>query len=261
MNTTALLSTTTYASASAGDISSKAVPSAVQSSPQPQQDGTANTTLDALSTLLLNRHSTRAFLPIPVPTEALHKALQLAQLAPSNSNIQNWSLHLVSGKALERLTSRLSTAAQEAEPKIPPLPHSYKHFRSELGHKIYGEGYGVARSDLAGKIEKERRNFRFFDAPVAGIVCMNSELANHDAMSVGMWLQSLLLAWTAQGLASCVEVSVAGYADLMKRELEIGEGMDVLCGVAIGYEDPGEKVNEVRIGRRNWRESIIEISK
>jgi nitroreductase len=34
------------------------------------------------------RHSTRMFLPLPVPRELVDEALALAQHAPSNSNIQ-----------------------------------------------------------------------------------------------------------------------------------------------------------------------------
>jgi len=215
--------------------------------------------LTPLETLLTTRHSTRAFLPTPVPKPLLHNALALAQNAPSNSNIQNWHFYLVSGNALTRLTDALMTAASESHPKIPPLPQKYAHFRSALGAKVYGQGYGIPRSDVAAKIEKERRNFKFFDAPVAGIVCMDRELAKHDAMAVGMWLQSLELGLLAQGIASCIQVSTAGYQDVVKKELGIGEDLEVLCGVAIGYEDEGEKVNGLRSGRDDWRTCTVEV--
>lgn len=111
---------------------------------------------------------------------------------------------------------------------------------------------------MALKLEKTRRNYRFFDAPAAVIVCMDHELANHDALSVGMWLQSFVLALTSQGLSSCVEVSVAGYKEVLKQELAIPEDVDVLCGVAVGWEDKSAGVNGVRSGRRDWRECVVE---
>jgi len=214
--------------------------------------------MTSLTTLLESRHSTRAFLSTPVPTSILHTALSAAQHAPSNSNVQNWRLYLVSGQSLGDLKAALTLAASEASPKIPPLPPKYSHFRSELGHKVYGEGYGIPRSDLAGKIAKERRNYSFFDAPVAGIVCMDKSLSRVDALSVGMWLQSFLLGLTAQGLSSCIEVSVAGYMDIIADVLGLGDDMEVLCGVAIGYEDQGEKINGIRSGRMDWRECVVE---
>ncbi|KAH7401433.1 Nitroreductase-like protein [Pyrenochaeta sp. MPI-SDFR-AT-0127] len=217
------------------------------------------TDLSSLSNLLDTRHSVRAFLPLPVPIPALHTALSIAQLAPSNSNIQNWRLHIVTGSALASLSSKLSHAAQESNPRIPPLPPKYAHFRSELGAKVYGEAYGISRSNVAAKVEKERRNYTFFDAPVAGIVCMDKELAKHDALSVGMWLQSFTLALTAQGLGSCVMVSTAGYEEVVKETLGIGEELEVLCGVAIGYEDPEHAINKVVSGRMDWKECVVEV--
>jgi len=215
--------------------------------------------ITSLTTLLTTRHSVRAFLPTPVPKSILHNALTLAQNAPSNSNIQNWHTYLVSGPALTRLTDALMTAASESHPKIPPLPQKYAHFRSSLGAKVYGEGYGIPRSDVAAKIQKERRNYRFFDAPVAGIVCMDKELAKHDALAVGMWMQSFELGLLAQGVRCCVAVSTAGYEEVVKRELGIGDEFDVLCGLAIGYEDLSEKVNAVRSGRNSWTDCVVEV--
>jgi hypothetical protein len=43
------------------------------------------------------------------------------------------------------------------------------------------------------------RNWEFFRAPVAGIVCMHRDLGPADALSVGMFLQTLLLALTERG--------------------------------------------------------------
>lgn len=215
--------------------------------------------LSSLSNLLNARHSVRAFLPTPVPTPALHTALSLAQLAPSNSNIQNWRIQIVTGSALALLSSNLSRAAQESKPRIPPLPPKYARFRAELGAKVYGEAYGIPRSDIAAKVEKERRNYVFFGAPAAAIVCMDTQLAKCDALSVGMWLQSFLLALTAQGLASCVMVSTAGYKEIVKNTLGIGEDVEVLCGVAIGYEDSEHAINKVESARMDWRDCVVEL--
>lgn len=108
---------------------------------------------------------------------------------------------------------------------------------------------GIAREDLAGRKAAVLRNYEFFGAPVVAIVCMDKALGNPDSLSVGMYLQTLLLGLTERGLASCVEVSVAGYPEIVKKELGIGEEMEVLCAVAIGFEDAAFKANGLRIGR------------
>jgi hypothetical protein len=45
------------------------------------------------------------------------------------------------------------------------------------------------------------RNFDFFGAPLVGIVSMHRELGPADAVSVGMYLQTLILALSARGWA------------------------------------------------------------
>lgn len=67
---------------------------------------------------------------------------------------------------------------------------------------------------------------------------MHHDLGPPDALSVGMYLQTLLLGLTERGLGTCVEVSVAGYSEILRKELGIAEELQILCGVAIGYADP-----------------------
>jgi nitroreductase len=54
-----------------------------------------------------SRHSTRFFKPDPVPLNILQECLKLAQLAPSNSNIQNWRLKIAIGPARDRIVESL----------------------------------------------------------------------------------------------------------------------------------------------------------
>jgi nitroreductase len=78
---------------------------------------------------------------------------------------------------------------------------------------------------------------------------MHRELGPADALSVGMYLQTLMLALTARGLDTCVEVSVAGYPDVVRAELEIPEELTIICALAVGYGDPDFPANKLRIGR------------
>jgi len=71
------------------------------------------------------------------------------------------------------------------------------------------------------------------------------------------YLETLLLEFTKVGLGSCVEVSVAGYPELLRRELGIAEDMEILCGVAIGTEDLEFKANILRIERRPIEDNVV----
>ena len=148
-----------------------------------------------LDQAIRERHSTRLFLPQPVPRELVDEALALAQYAPSNSNIQPWHMVFASGASRDRLVGALIDEAGRRPPNIPPLPASFQHFRSELGAQVYA-AMGIAREDTAGHAAAVLRNWEFFRAPVAGIVCMHRDLGPADAHSLGMFLQTLLLALT-----------------------------------------------------------------
>jgi len=78
---------------------------------------------------------------------------------------------------------------------------------------------------------------------------MHRDLGPADAVSVGMYLQTLMLALTARGLGTCVEVSVAGEPVKIRTELSIPPELTIICGLAVGYTDPDFPANKLHIGR------------
>ncbi len=192
----------------------------------------------------------------PVPPDLVHEALTLAMRAPSNSNIQPWHLVLVSGPARDRLVEALIEEAQVASPKVPVLPEAFAHMRRDLGALVYGS-MGIARDDTEARRIAVLRNWEFFRAPLAGIVCMHRDLGYVDGVGVGMFLQTLLLALTARGLGTCVQVSIAGYPDVIRKQLDISEDMRILCGLAIGYPDPAFPGNAIRVPRNPVEANVM----
>ena len=113
------------------------------------------------------------FLPQkPVPRELVDEALGLAQCAPSNSNIQPWHIYFVSGVRRDRLVAALTEEAKRRPPNIPPLPASFQHFRSELGAQVYG-AMGIGPQDTEKHAAAVMRNWEFFCAPLACVLCMH----------------------------------------------------------------------------------------
>jgi len=92
---------------------------------------------------------------------------------------------------------------------------------------------------------------------LVGIVCMDQDLGKADALSVGMYLQTLLLALTARGLGTCVEVSLAGYPDVVRTQLNIPPELAIICGLAVGYPDPDFPTNKLNIGREAVEKSVM----
>lgn len=191
-----------------------------------------------LDAAIRTRRSTRQFLPDkPVPRELVDEALDLAMRAPSNSNIQPWRVVFTTGPARDRLVKALGAEARRSEPQIPSLPTQFEHHRFEVGAAMFG-ALGIARHDAEARRTVVLRNWDFFGAPLAGVVCMHRELDHVDSMSVGMFLQTLVLALTARGLSTCTQVSIAGYPEVVHEQLAIPADMRILCGLAVGYPDP-----------------------
>ena len=203
------------------------------------------------------RRSIRMFLPDkPVPRELVDRALELAIRAPSNSNVQPWHLRLVSGAARESLVAALLDEASSKPPVVPELPELFAHLRRELGAKVYGS-MGITRDDAEGRRIAVLRNWEFFRAPLAGIVCMHRDLHYVDSLGVGMFLQTFLLALTARGLGTCVQVSIAGYPEIVREQLSISDEYAILCGLAIGYPDPTFPANTLRTDRNPIEHNVV----
>ncbi|RDH78691.1 nitroreductase [Mycolicibacterium moriokaense] len=214
-----------------------------------------------LDETISERHSTRMFLrDKPVGLDLVDEALSLAMRAPSNSNIQPWHLVLASGAARDRLVEALLEVAAVESPAVPVLPESFAHMRRELGALVYGS-MGITRDDAEARRIAVLRNWEFFRAPLAGIVCMHRDLDHVDAMGVGMFLQTLMLALTARGLGTCAQVSVAGYPDVIREHLPIGDEMRILCGLAIGYPDPTFPANDLHVPRNPVEHNVTFIDR
>jgi nitroreductase len=210
-----------------------------------------------LDEAILARHSTRLFLPDkPVPRELVIEALELAVRAPSNSNIQPWRLVFNSGPARDRLVKALLAEAEQGEPRVPSLPDEFHHFRSDLGALVYGS-MGVPRHDTEARRVAVLRNWEFFRAPLGAIVCMHRDLDYVDALGVGMFLQTFMLALTARGIGSCVQVSIAGYPDVIREQLGVAEDLRILCGLSIGYPDPEFPGNRLHTPRSPLEQNIV----
>jgi nitroreductase len=210
-----------------------------------------------LEEAIRTRRSTRLFLrDRPVPKALVIEALELAIRAPSNSNIQPWRLVFNSGAARDRLVEALLQEAERGEPQVPSLPDEFRHFRSDLGALVYGS-MGVSRHDAAARRVATLRNWEFFRAPLGAVVCMHHHLGYVDALGVGMFLQTFMLALNARGVGSCVQVSIAGYPDVIREQLHIGEDMRILCGVSIGYPDPDFPGNSLNVPRSPLADNFV----
>mgnify|MGYP000019240716 FL=1 len=210
---------------------------------------------DSFSQLLAERRSVRGYLPKPVPETLLHELLVQARMAPSGANLQPGSFVQVRGAVREALSADLIDAWRHGRQEIEdysyfpqPMPHTLRRRQVAAAQALYG-ALGVARDDRAGRDAQFERNFCFFDAPVALIVTMEHGFGSGGFMDLGMTLYGLMLAAQAKGLSTCAVGAMASFPQLIRTHLNLDEGSQIVCGMALGYADPHAPVNQTQTTR------------
>lgn len=208
------------------------------------------------------RHSTRSFSDKAIPAELLQSILDQAALSPSWSNTHPYRIAIAQGDVIEDLrevlysrylrsakVQRMSKVGQvkallTRDPGIPdgdvkPIlnyPKDLQQRRFECGMGLY-ETLGIGRKDYAAREKQMAENFRFFGAPVAVFLFIHKDVGLYSALDAGIFMQSLMLAATAEGLGSCAQGALGLYRKPVEKHFKIPVNYHLLCGVALGYED------------------------
>ncbi|MFD9883017.1 nitroreductase [Streptomyces alboflavus] len=203
--------------------------------------------------LIRGRRATRAFLPDAVPEDTIRAIFSLAGAAPSNSNTQPWQVEVASGAARLRLADALRAAHAAGRTSID-VPYSegiytavHQERRAAFGAELYG-ALGIGPDDHAARAAYDARSLGFYGAPHAAFLFVTGDGGPRLAADVGAYLQTLLLAMTAYGVASCPQGLLSFYADTIRAELGVGGGK-LLVGVSFGYADEAAPVNRVTTPR------------
>jgi nitroreductase len=87
---------------------------------------------------------------------------------------------------------------------------------------------------------EQARYFRFFDAPVGLLFTLSRKLGLGSELDYGMFMQTLALAARARGLRTCLQTGWKDLADTVLPLLDAPEDAALLCGMALGYDDPSQ---------------------
>jgi len=230
-------------------------------SQNPQADAPV---IDAASVdaAITSRMSARAFLPTAVPRATLEHLLELASRAPSGTNTQPWKVYVLQGHSRDSLVGKVC-AAHDALRADPSLAQTYREEydyyptqwvspyidrRRENGWSLYGL-LGIGKGDKDRMHAQHQRNFRFFDAPVGLMFTLDRVMGQGSLVDYGMFLQNLMVAARGHGLHTCPQAAWNGFASIILPHIGAGENEMLVCGMALGYADPQDKVNRFHTPR------------
>jgi nitroreductase len=198
--------------------------------------------------ILRERRSARAFKSDPVPLELVRELLDCARRAPSGTNIQPWKVHVVAGEVRRRLVEEVlahrETHPPDTSAEFPRARRTepYVGRARALGKAMYTL-IGIPRGEQAANWAQWGRNYKFFDAPVGLIFTIDKSLDCMSFLDTGMFVQTLLLAAHARGLATCPQGAWNCYWTVTRRVLNVPEDQWIVCGVSLGWPDEDAPVN------------------
>lgn len=210
-----------------------------------------------VSEAICTQRTTRAFKSTPVAEEVIQEVLELARLAPSNSNTQPWRIDIVSGAARDRLKQAIHAEMQagiKPYPVFPPggsgLKGRYKERQRECAYQYFG-AVGIDKEDKVARRNLSLQNYEFFGAPHAAFLSYPQTMHRANALDIGIFLQTLMLLFVERGIASCPQGALATYPNPVKAMLPVPEENAILCGLSFGYPDTDAQINsaQAKMGR------------
>ncbi|MCT8997002.1 nitroreductase [Chelativorans intermedius] len=212
---------------------------------------------------ITSRRSVRAFLPDPVDEQTIRDILAVASRAPSGTNMQPWKVYVVTGEAKTRLSQAILSSgirpekAEWDEYKYYPdkFFEPYLSRRRAVGFALYSL-LGIGRREVEKMRAQHDRNFVFFDAPVGMIFTIDRRLNKGSWIDHGMFLQSIMIAARGRGLHTCPQAAFAPYHRIIRPILGIPDEEIVVCGMALGHEDPTKPENRLRSERAALEEFV-----
>ena len=203
------------------------------------------------------RFSVRAFTKEVPDIETIKAILKTAGTAPSGGNIQPWKVYVLSENAKNELSKKTlynfdNGIQEDIEYDIYPKPlaDEYKKRRYECGADMYN-ALAIGKDDLDSRFKQIRENYSFFGAPLGMIITIDKSFGKNGWGHVGMFLENLWLSAIDNGLGICLQESWSIYPKTVKEFTKHPDNEIVWCGVAVGYEDSSNPINQYRTKRED----------
>jgi nitroreductase len=201
------------------------------------------------------RHSIRAFLSKPVEKEKLDAVLSASLRAPSWANTQPWEIFAVTGGTLERIKEGYRQKYADKAPAAPetPRPVEWPEAAQKRIRRLRPDMERMCGTSVEQFAEL---NQNMFNAPAVVYVCMDKTLSEWSLYDIGAYSQTFMLAAFEQGLSTIPAITLTLYPDVPRRELKIPDNLKITIGIAVGYADWENKINNFVSAREPLDETI-----
>ncbi len=204
-----------------------------------------------------SRISCRWFLDRPVDPAIVRDLIARAARAASGGNLQPWQVYALTGAPLADLKRQVAERIAGRDPRhedaqYPIYPKTmwepYKARREEHGVQLYG-ALGIDRADADGRLDQYKRNYEFFNAPVALFIGIDRNLGPGQWADLGGYIHALMFLARAYGLDTCAQESWARMHRVVAPFVNMPPEEILFCALAIGYGDHTHPANSFRSPR------------
>lgn len=99
-------------------------------------------------------------------------------------------------------------------------------------------------------------NQSMFNAPAVIFICMDKILSEWSLFDIGAYSQNIMLAALELGLSTIPAITLVLYPDVLRQELKIPDNLKITIGIAIGYADKDNKINNFKSSRKPVNETV-----
>ena len=206
-----------------------------------------------ISEAIFQRRSIRAFKPEPIPREILTQILDESLRAPSWANTQPWEFAVASGKPLEEIRAGfLEQSSTRPSHDVPPPPGYPQRYMARI-RVLDQQNRLVTTKDWESR---RVQNFKHYGAPVV-IYLLTEREFYYQTKGLNVWAlydcgavaQNIMLLAVKHGLGSIVQAQAAAYPAVLRQVLKIPESKIIFLGIALGYPDWENPINQFRTER------------
>ena len=211
-----------------------------------------------------SRKSIRAFLDKAVDDSLIKELLEKSSRAASRGNLQPWKIYVINGKTMNSFHKFQSEWTEPETPAYAIYPENlkepYKTSRYEVADDMYSL-LGIEREDKEARFKQVLKNYELFGAPAAFFCFVDRQMGRPQWSDLGMFLQTFMLLAREAGLDTCPQEAWAMKQESVTAFVEAPDELMLFCGMAIGYQDESEKVNELRTSRRPIEDWTVFLNK
>jgi nitroreductase len=204
------------------------------------------------------RKSIRDFKDDPVPHALIREILETACRAPSAMNSQPWEFTVIAGEVLDAVKNSIvqkfrAGVKPHSEHEVTgwPLDSVYRRRQIDLAKQLF-QLLDIQRGDTEKRKQWMERGLRFFDAPVAIIICADRMLAEGTPVfDVGAVTQTICLTALQYGLGTCIQDQGVMYPEVLRTYCQIPDTKQIIIAVAMGYPDWDDPANQLETPRES----------